>query len=77
MSQLESKTSFLSRLFFFVAFLLLVIAVFDRFLNLFGYTILEGAYSPGRMLQFAGIMLVFVIALLLREIREELRKGRP
>ena len=77
MSQLESRASFVSRLFFFVAFLLLAIAVFDRFLNLFGFTILEGSYSPGRMLQYAGIMLVFVIALLLRDIREELRRGKP
>ncbi len=76
MSNTDKLSSVISRFFFFAAFLLLTAAVLDRFLNLFGYTILQGAYTPGRMLQFAGILLVFVIALLLREIREQLKRGK-
>ena len=66
--------SLVSRILFLAAFLLLVIAVVERFVNYFGYTILLGGYTSGRMLEFAGIMLLFVITLLLREARDELRK---
>lgn len=64
--------SIMSRVFFFAAFLLLAVAVFERLINYFGFTILGSSYTPGRMLEFAGIMLLFVIALLLRQTREGL-----
>jgi hypothetical protein len=66
--------SLLNRVLFLAAFLLLAIAVLDRLVNYFGYTILMGGYTSGRMLEFAGIMLLFVIALVLREARDELRR---
>ncbi len=66
--------SMMSRVLFFAAFLLLAIAVIERLVNYFGFTILGAGYTPGRMLEFAGIMLLFVIALLLRQTREELRR---
>ena len=69
-----SLESVMSRMFFFAAFLLLAIAVLERLVNYFGFTILGSGYSAGRMLEFAGIMLLFVIALLLRQTREELRR---
>lgn len=69
----DRLSSFMSRAFFFAASLLLVGAVFERILNHFGYTYLSSGYTPGRMLEFAGIMLLFVIAILLRQAREELR----
>jgi hypothetical protein len=31
-------------------------------------------YQPGRMLEFASILLIFVIAILLRQIRDNVRK---
>lgn len=70
---MERLNSFVSRLFFFAAFVLLAIAILDRVLNLFGYTILGGEYTSGRILEFSAIMLVVVIALLLRQIREGLK----
>lgn len=68
--------SFLSRGLFFAAFLLLAIAVLERLVNYLGFTIVGSSYAPGRMLEFAGIMLLFVIALLLRQAREELRNRK-
>lgn len=70
---LDKWNSAISRVFFLAAFLLLALAIVDRFVNFFGYTILSSGYSSGRMLEFAAIMLVVVIALLLRQIREGLR----
>ncbi len=78
MSFVDKLSSFASRLFFLMAFGLLAIAVAERVVNLFGYTILRGAYAGGRLLEFAAVLLIFVIALILRQLRNELRKeGRP
>ncbi len=66
--------SLLSRVLFLAAFLLLAIAVVERLVNYAGFTIVGSAYTAGRMLEFAGIMLLFVIAIVLRQARDELRK---
>jgi len=64
-----------TRAFFFGAFLLLLLGVLDRIAEVFGATLpLLGRYTPGRLLEFSAILLIFVIALLLRQIREELKK---
>jgi hypothetical protein len=73
---LEKLSSIVPRLFFLAASVLLVLAVLERLAVGFGYTILRGVYTPGRMLEFAGILLLFAMALLLRQIREELRGRR-
>ena len=67
MSQL---TSMASRLFFFAAFVLLGLAVLEKVANVFGYTM---RFGVGTMLSYAGTALLFVIALLLRQIREARR----
>ena len=70
----DKLSSIVNRLFFFVAFALLVLAVIEGILNLIGYTILQGQYTAGRLTEFAALLLVFVIALLLRQMREEGKK---
>jgi hypothetical protein len=65
-----------SRLFFIAALVLLAIAVLERTAHVMGYTILQGAYTAGRMLEFSALLVTFVIALLLRQIREELKKDK-
>ena len=72
----DKWSSVVSRVFFFASFLLLAIAVFDRFVNTFGYTVVGSFYTAGRLLQFSGTLLIFVLALLLREVREELRRRK-
>ncbi len=69
-------SSIASRGAFFGAFALAAIAVFEYVVQLFGYTLLRGTYKPGRLVEFAAILLIFVIALLLRSVREELRSSR-
>jgi len=72
----DRLTSFFNRLFFTAAFVLLAVAVLERIATWFGYTILRNAYAPGRLLEYAAIMLLFVIALLLRQTRDaSLRKA--
>ncbi len=60
----------LSRALFVIAFALTGIAVWEKLANLVGYTVLRGRYAPGRMLEFAAIAVLFVIALQVREIRQ-------
>jgi len=73
---MEKLNSMGSRLFFITALVLLAIAVLERAAHLLGYTILQGAYTAGRMLEFSALLVTFVIALLLRQIREELKKSK-
>lgn len=61
--------SLFNRIFFLGALLLFAVAVLEKLANLNGYTIIAGAYAPGRLFEFAAIMLLFVITLLLRDIR--------
>jgi hypothetical protein len=71
----DNLSSLVSRLFFTIAFVLLGLAVLEKALNLGGYTLSWARTDPSRLLEFATIMLVFVMTLLLREIREKLRRG--
>lgn len=72
---LDRLNSLACRFFFLVSLTLLTVAVLERFINFFGYTFLGGlGYRAGRLLEFASIMILFVVALLLRSVREEMRK---
>lgn len=70
----DSHYSFISRLLFIVAALLLVVALIDWIIGWFGYALTWVPYEPGRLLEFAAILVTFVIALLLRQIRDVLRQ---
>ncbi len=72
---LEKLVSLISRLFFLGAFVLLALALTERIANATGYTILM-LYKGSRLLDFAVVLLVFVIAVQLREMKDELKK-RP
>jgi len=47
----------------------LTLAVLEKIVNANGYTIMR-SYEPSRLLELAATMMVFVIALVLRQIRE-------
>ncbi len=70
---IEKLTSIICRILFGVAFVLTGIGVLEWLARLFGSTILRGLYSAGRLLEFSAMGLVFVIALQLREIKNQLR----
>jgi hypothetical protein len=71
-------TSIVNRVLFVLAFVLAAVAIGERLVNQFGYTVLRGAFAPYRLLELAGIALLFVIALELREIHHALApKGTP
>ena len=71
---MEAMTSVVSRIFFIGAFALMALAVTERLSNALGYTILREQYTASRLLEIAVVALIFVLALVLREVRDELRK---
>ena len=68
---MKQLTSFLSRIFFIGSFLLAGSSISEKLANLLGFTVLR-AYSPWRLMEFAAVALLFVIALQLREIKMSL-----
>jgi hypothetical protein len=70
---LEKLILLTSRIFFLGAYVLLGLALIERIANAFGYTVLQD-FRGGRLLEFAIVFLIFVIAIQLREIREDFRK---
>lgn len=67
-------SSLVARVFFAGAFVLLAAAVMEAVAKFSGYTILRGAWTPSRLLEYSAVLLVFVLALLLRQIRDRLQK---
>jgi hypothetical protein len=62
--------SIICRVIFVGAAIMAALAVGEKFFNLFGFTILQTMpYSPWRLMEFASVALLFVIALQLREIK--------
>jgi len=72
----DKISSYVSRIFFTLAFLLLFLAFWDKFIGLFGWQISKMPYEAGRLLEFSAILLIFVIALMLRQIRELLKNNK-
>ncbi len=70
---MENLQSIVLRLFFVGAFALLGIGILERLLNAFGYTVLRGAITGGRLLEVSAVVMIFVIAVLLRQIRDQSR----
>ncbi len=73
---LEKMMSLGARIFFALSFICLFTAVLERLANLVGYSILYPYYIPWRLLEFAAVFLLFAIAIVLRQIREELKQQR-
>ena len=73
---MEKLFSLVSRLLFFGAFAMLGLGLFEQASNLLGMTLLRGRYSSGRLMELASVLLVFVITLLLRQIRDARTGGR-
>ena len=73
---LERITSLIVRISTLAAAMLVALAGFEWVANLRGYTLLRGMYTSGRLLEFAAIVMLFVVAVLLRQVRDALRAGR-
>jgi len=73
---MEKQQSLIFRILFGAALLCAALAIAERIAFAGGYTLLRGMTSGGRLLEIAATLTIFVIALLLRQIRDLLRAGR-
>ena len=71
---IDKWTHILSRIFFTAAFIISILYLVARILYICGWILPWLPISSGRFLELVAIALLFVITLLLRQIREELRK---
>ena len=62
-----------SRFLFFLALAILAVAFIEMAVNSLGYSVLSGLYTTGRLIELSAALLVFVITVLLRQIRDALR----
>jgi hypothetical protein len=67
---IDMLSSVVCRVFFIGASLLLALGVLERVAFVFDYTITRGSITGGRLLEIAAVAVIFVIAILLRQIRE-------
>lgn len=71
---IDKLTSILSRIFLAAAFIILLLAIINKILNAFGWLMTWPDYEAGRLFEFSAMLMIFVIVLLLRQIRERLGK---
>ena len=73
---IEQLNSVACRLGFFGGFVLLALAVLEELAGMADSTLIGPTYTTDTLLNVGGILFVVVIALLLRQVREELKKQR-
>jgi hypothetical protein len=73
---LELVYKYLARTAFIIASAAIAVAFLQWLGDFAGFSLTGGVYTAGRLLELAAALLVFVIAVLLRQIRDELRSGR-
>jgi uncharacterized membrane protein len=73
---LDNGLNWLARIFFAIGFGALALDGAEVVVNAFGYTLLRGTYTKGRLVELAATLMVFVVTILLRQIRDGFG-GRP
>ena len=71
---IDKLSHYFCRILFGFSIALLAVAVLERALGTLGWTLSFIAFEPGRLLEISAILIIFVIALLLRQIRENTNK---
>ena len=72
---MKDLSFYLRRILFIGAISLAGLAILEKLINIFGYTLLRAQYTPWRLLEFSAIALLFLVSLQLREINMTLVKG--
>ena len=61
---------YFARALFIIALAILAMGFIELVANVFDYSVLGAGYSAGRMIEVSAALVVFVIAVLLRQIRD-------
>jgi hypothetical protein len=70
----DKVTSLVARVVVLAVAVLIALGVIEGAANVLGYTFIHEAHKPGRFFALGAELTVIVIALLLRQIRDQLRK---
>ena len=73
---LDKLIAAVGRPLFIIALMLLALAGVERAANVVGYTVTRSTFTAGRLLEISALLATFVIAILLRQIRDEARARR-
>ena len=73
---LDSVSKYFAQPLYIIAVAAIVVAFLEWIAKFFGFSIIGELYDPGRLLELAASLLVFVIAVLLQQVRDGLREGR-
>ena len=73
---LEFVYKYFARTLFVIASVAIAVAFLEWIGKFVGFSLIGEMYTAGRLLELAAALLVFVVAVLLRQIRDELRTGQ-
>ena len=73
---LEFVYKHVGRILFIIASVAIAVAFLEGIGNFAGFSVTADKYTAGRLLELAAALLIFVVAVLLRQIRDELRTGQ-
>jgi hypothetical protein len=71
----DKVASLVSRVFVLGAVALIVLGLIEGAANMFGYTVIHEAHKPSHLIELGAALTVVVIALLLRQIRDQRKTG--
>ncbi len=74
---IQTFLHYVARLVFVSAIAAILLAFLELVAQLGNTSLIANLYPPGRLIELAAALLVLVIAITLREIRDELRARRP
>ena len=74
--KLEFVYKYFARTLFIIASVAIAVAFVEWIGDIVGFSLIGEMYTAGRLLELAAALLVFVVAVLLRQIRDELRTGQ-
>jgi drug/metabolite transporter (DMT)-like permease len=70
----NTVASLVSRVVVIVAAVLIALGLIEAAANVLGYTFIHEEHKPSHLIELGAALTVIVIALLLRQIRDQLRK---
>jgi len=73
---LEFVYKYFARTLFVIAFVAIAVAFLEWIGDIVGLSLIGEMYTAGRLVELAAALLVFVVAVLLRQIRDELRTSQ-
>ena len=73
-TMIDKLSHYFCRALFGISIALLAVAVLEEVLGSLGWTLSFIRHEPGRLLEISATLVIFVIALLLRQIRENTSK---